>query len=70
MTAPYRQSYNIYLEYQINEITQAELKDGEEDELLALRHRLNNSQIIISSLNQCYNALNGEDVENILSMLG
>ena len=58
------------LEYQINEITQAELKDGEEDELLALRHRLNNSQIIISSLNQCYNALNGEDVENILSMLG
>ncbi|MDE6189650.1 MAG: DNA repair protein RecN [Clostridia bacterium] len=56
------------LEYQINEITQAELKDGEEDELIALRHKLNNSQTIISTLNECNNLLNGDD-ENALSIL-
>lgn len=57
------------LEYQINEITEADLQDGEEDELVALRHKLNNSQLIISTLNESYNALNGEDNENILSIL-
>ena len=40
------------LEYQINEITEADLQDGEEDELVALRHKLNNSQLIISTLNE------------------
>ncbi|MDE6758226.1 MAG: DNA repair protein RecN [Clostridia bacterium] len=57
------------LEYQINEISQAELKEGEEDELIALRHKLNNSQTIISTLNECNNLINGEDNENILSAL-
>ncbi|MDE6275492.1 MAG: DNA repair protein RecN [Clostridia bacterium] len=58
------------LEYQINEIVEADLLDGEEDELIALRHKLNNSQLIISTLNECYNALNGDENENILSILG
>ena len=57
------------LEYQINEIAEADLQDGEEDDLIALRHRLNNSQLIISTLNECYNALNGDENENILSIL-
>ncbi|MDE5549005.1 MAG: AAA family ATPase [Clostridia bacterium] len=57
------------LEYQINEISQAELKDGEEEELIALRHKLNNSQTIISTLNQCNNIINGDDNENVLSVL-
>ncbi len=58
------------LEYQINEITQANLKENEEEELIALRHKLNNSQYIISTLNESYNILNGDESENILSMLG
>ena len=57
------------LEYQINEISQADLKDGEEEELIALRHKLNNSQTIISTLNECNNLLNGDDSENLLSGL-
>jgi len=57
------------LEYQINEIEQADLKDGEEDELISLRRRLNNSQTIISTLNESYNILNGDSDENLLSML-
>jgi DNA repair protein RecN (Recombination protein N) len=57
------------LEYQINEISQADLKDGEEEELIVLRHKLNNSQTIISTLNECNNLLNGDDSENLLSGL-
>lgn len=57
------------LEYQINEIENADLKEGEEDELIALRHRLNNSQAIVSTLNESYNILNGDDSQNILSLL-
>ena len=57
------------LEYQINEIEQAELKDGEEEELIALRHKLNNSQTIVSTLNECYNLINGDENENVLSAL-
>ncbi len=57
------------LEYQINEINEANLQDGEEEELITLRRKLNNSQLIISTLNECYNALNGDDGDNILSIL-
>ncbi|MBD5086066.1 MAG: DNA repair protein RecN [Clostridiales bacterium] len=57
------------LEYQINEISQAELKEGEEDELISLRHKLNNSQTIISTLNECNNLINGDDNGNVLSAL-
>ncbi len=57
------------LEYQINEITDANLQDGEEEELISLRRKLNNSQLIISTLNECYNALNGDENENVLSIL-
>ncbi|MDE6605696.1 MAG: DNA repair protein RecN [Clostridia bacterium] len=57
------------LEYQINEIAEANLQDGEEEELISLRRKLNNSQLIISTLNECYNALNGDENDNILSIL-
>ncbi|MDE5654037.1 MAG: AAA family ATPase, partial [Clostridia bacterium] len=57
------------LKYQINEITEADLQDGEEEELVTLRHKLNNSQLIISTLNECYYALNGDDGDNVLSIL-
>lgn len=57
------------LEYQINEIENADIKENEEDELINLRHKLNNSQTIISSLNESYNILNGDNEQNILSLL-
>ncbi|MDE6211633.1 MAG: DNA repair protein RecN [Clostridia bacterium] len=57
------------LEYQINEIAEANLQDGEEEDLISLRRKLNNSQLIISTLNECYNALNGDENDNILSIL-
>lgn len=57
------------LEYQINEIENADIKENEEDELINLRHKLNNSQTIISSLNESYNLLNGDNEQNILSLL-
>lgn len=58
------------LEYQINEISQADLKENEEEELITLRHKLNNSQFIISTLSEAYSIFNGDENENILSMLG
>ena len=57
------------LEYQINEIENAEVKEGEEDELIALRHKLNNSQTIVSALNECHNILDGDDGENVISLI-
>lgn len=57
------------LEYQINEIENADIKENEEDELINLRHKLNNSQTIISSLNESYNLLNGDNDQNILSLI-
>lgn len=57
------------LEYQINEIENADVKEGEEDELIALRHKLNNSQTIVSALNECHEALDGDEGENVLSVI-
>lgn len=57
------------LEYQINEIENADVKEGEEDELIALRHKLNNSQTIVSALNECHNILDGDDGENVISLI-
>lgn len=62
-------SKNIDLyEYQINEIEEANIQENEEEELIQLRHKMNNSQSILNSLDLSYNALNGED-ENIVTLL-
>lgn len=57
------------LEYQINEIENADVKEGEEDELIALRHKLNNSQTIVSSLNECHGIIDGDEGENVISLI-
>lgn len=57
------------LEYQINEIEGADVKEGEEDELIALRHKLNNSQTIVSALNECHTILDGDESENVISLI-
>ena len=58
------------LEYQIDELTKADIKIGEKDELLARRKIINNSQKLVSALNEAYCAINGgEDYNGASSML-
>ena len=49
------------LEYQIKEIEDANLIIGEEEELLARRKRMNNFEVLLTSLNAALEALDGED---------
>lgn len=46
------------MEYQINEIEQAELKIGEDDELIEKKQILKNSQAIIAALESAYASIN------------
>lgn len=62
------QNVDLY-EFQINEIESAELQEGEEEELIQKRHKMNNSQYIISSLSQAYECLDGDNDINIVSSL-
>ena len=48
------------LQFQIDEIKSVDLKDGEEDELLAKRNKINNLEKIISAIRDSLNALSGE----------
>lgn len=52
------------LTYQIDELTKADIKIGEKDELLAKRKLINNSQKLMSALNDAYCAINGGDDYN------
>ena len=57
-------------EYQINEIKEANIQDGEEEELMAIRHKMNNSQSVISSLSQAFESINGDQLDtNIISLI-
>ena len=56
-------------EYQIKEIEEVDVKDGEEEELVALRHKMNNSQSYLSSLSQANQAINGDSDVNALTLL-
>ncbi len=49
------------LTYQIDELTKANLRIGEKDELCERRDVINNSQKVISALNDAYCALSGSD---------
>ena len=58
------------LEFQIKEISSAELTPGEEEELLAVRKRIKNAERITDALTLCQQALLGDDgSEGILSLL-
>lgn len=52
------------LTYQIDELTKADIKVGEKEELLAKRKIINNSQKLMSALNDAYCAINGGDDYN------
>ena len=53
------------LTFQINEIEKADVKDGEEDELLAARKRIRNMEKIISALEGAKNLLDGYDSQSV-----
>ncbi len=56
------------LNYQINEIKNADVKEGEEEELLDLRQKLQHQEKIISALESIKSAINGDGgVGDILS---
>ncbi len=49
------------LKFQIEEIESADLKEGEEEELIAKRNKINNLEKIISSLREAIEAMSGEN---------
>ncbi len=49
------------LTYQIDELKKADIRIGEKDELTQRRDIINNSQKVVSALNEAYCALNGAD---------
>ncbi len=49
------------LTHQIDELTKAEIRIGEKDELVERKNIINNSQRLLSSLNEAYFALSGSD---------
>ena len=53
------------LNFQIDEIEKADVKDGEEDELLTARKRIRNMEKIISALEGAKNLLNGYDSQSV-----
>lgn len=58
------------LTYQIDELTKADIKIGEKDALIEKRTIMNNSQKLISALNEAYFAINGgDDFNGAASML-
>ena len=56
-------------EYEIKEIEEANVQEGEEDELVALRHKMNNSQGYLQALSQSFQILNGDSDVNVVTML-
>lgn len=53
------------LSFQIDEIEKADVKDGEEDELLSARKRIRNIEKIISALEGAKNLLDGYDSQSV-----
>lgn len=51
------------LSYQIDEIKSAELKEGEEEELIAKRDKFRNGEKILNAVSAAYGALEGSDGE-------
>ena len=55
------------LDFQINEITKANLEDGEDEKLVLIKEKLNNQEKIVSALNSLSQAISSEGgIEDIL----
>lgn len=57
------------MEYQINEIEEADLKIGEDEELFEKKQILKNAQIIISALESAYSSLNSGERDGSMGAL-
>jgi len=57
------------LEFQLNELTEAKLEDGEEEKLLRERQILNNTELIFELANRIYQSIYDSDDPNIPSVL-
>ena len=57
------------LKYQIDEIKNAELQEGEEEELLSLRDKYRNAEKIINAVATSKSAIDGDDSYSVLSAL-
>ena len=58
-----------YLTLQINEIEEADVKEGEEDELVTLRRKYLSAETVKESLSATYGLLSANDDFNVLSSL-
>ncbi|CAI2597095.1 DNA repair protein RecN [Apilactobacillus kunkeei] len=58
------------LEFQENEINNAHLEVGEEEELVSQRDHLLNYQKIVDALNMSFSAINGDETFNPLDVIG
>ncbi|CAI2678278.1 DNA repair protein RecN [Apilactobacillus kunkeei] len=58
------------LEFQENEISNAHLEVGEEEELVSQRDHLLNYQKIVDALNMSFSAINGDETFNPLDVIG
>lgn len=56
------------LKYQIEEIEKAELKEGEEDELLIAREKYRNSEKIITSVVNSHNAMDSSEISVVTAL--
>lgn len=57
------------LHFQIEEIEKADVKEGEEDELLAQRKRIRNMEKIISALDCAKNLIDGYDSQSVVTSI-
>ena len=57
------------LKYQIDEISDAELQEGEEEALLAARDRFRNAEKILNAVHTAKCAMDGDDAYSVLSSL-
>lgn len=57
------------LQFELDEIEKADIKSGEEDELLAARKKFNNAQTITDSLSAAYSALDSDYGQGALSQI-
>lgn len=55
-----------FCRFEIEEIQQAELKEGEEEELMARYRRLQNAQKIMNSLSEAYQIISGTEISTAL----
>ncbi len=70
MDAETRSREISFLEYEIHEIEQAELQDGEDEQLESQFRKMSNMQKIIENLVLAKNYISGEDTENMSGLSG